>query len=65
VRAEDADSGKIWDATIDHPTLVEDEEAMLVLIRAGSAALQGRAPAAAGPRASAAVMSVPQITTRL
>ena len=31
VRAEYASSGKSWDATIDHPTLVEGEEAMLVL----------------------------------
>ena len=31
VRAEDANSGRSWDATIDHPTLVEGPEAMLTL----------------------------------
>jgi molecular chaperone DnaK len=31
VRADYANSGRSWDATIDHPTLVEDEAAMLIL----------------------------------
>jgi molecular chaperone DnaK (HSP70) len=31
VRADYANAGRSWDATIDHPTLVEDEAAMLIL----------------------------------